>query len=110
MRISDWSSDVCSSDLVKDSITGVAISFNGATLIVTAAGIYNVGGQNYTVSFSGGEATVAGVVANTRLAGFTADGYNSNEFHHAGGDTFKIGDFGAEIGRASCRERGGQNV
>src|SRR3546814_1706791 len=48
MRISDWSSDVCSSDL-------------------------------------------------TRLAGFTADGYNSIEFHHAGGDTFKIGDFGAVV-------------
>jgi VCBS repeat-containing protein len=84
-------------DGVKDSITGVAISFNGATLIVTAAGVYNVGGQNYTVSFSGGEATVAGVVENTRLAGFTADGYNSIEFHHAGGNTFKIGDFGAVV-------------
>ncbi len=84
-------------DGVKDTITGVAISFNGVTLIVTAAGIYNVGGQNYTVSFSGGEATVAGVVENTRLAGFTADGYNSIEFHHAGGDTFKIGDFGAVV-------------
>src|SRR3546814_10637116 len=97
MRISDWSSDVCSSDLVNDLLTGVAISLNGATLIGTAAGIYNVGGQNYTVSFSGGEATVAGVVENTRLAGFTADGYNSIEFHHAGGDTFNIGDFGAVV-------------
>src|SRR3546814_7543771 len=48
MRISDWSSDVCSSDL-------------------------------------------------TVVAGFTADGYNSIEFHHAGGDTFKIGDFGAVV-------------
>ncbi|WP_326914036.1 beta strand repeat-containing protein [Sphingopyxis chilensis] len=84
-------------DGVQDIITGVAISYNGSTLIVTTAGIYNVGGQNYTVSFSGGEATIDGVVADTRLAGFTADGYNSIEFHHAGGDTFKIGDFGAVV-------------
>ncbi|SBV34979.1 protein of unknown function [uncultured Sphingopyxis sp.] len=93
----DLDSDNDVGDGVKDSITGVAISFNGATLIVTAAGTYNVGGQSYTVSFSGGEATVAGVVDNTRLAGFTADGYNSIEFHHAGGNTFKIGDFGAVV-------------
>ena len=84
-------------DGVKDTITKVAISFNNATLTVTANGTYNVGGQNFTVTFANGEATVAGVVANTVVAGFTADGYNSIEFHHAGGDTFKIGDFGAVV-------------
>jgi VCBS repeat-containing protein len=84
-------------DGVKDTITKVAISFNNATLSVTANGTYNVGGQNFTVTFANGEATVAGVVANTVVAGFTADGYNSIEFHHAGGDTFKIGDFGAVV-------------
>ena len=84
-------------DGVKDTITKVAISFNNATLSVTANGTYNVGGQNFTVTFVNGEATVAGVVANTVIAGFTADGYNSIEFHHAGGDTFKIGDFGAVV-------------
>ena len=84
-------------DGVKDTITKVAISFNNATLSVTANGTYNVGGQNFTVSFLNGEATVTGVVENTVIAGFTADGYNSIEFHHAGGDTFKIGDFGAVV-------------
>ncbi|KGB52625.1 Cadherin domain protein [Sphingopyxis sp. LC81] len=84
-------------DGVKDTITKVAISFNNATLSVAANGTYNVGGQNFTVTFANGEATVAGVVANTVVAGFTADGYNSIEFHHAGGDTFKIGDFGAVV-------------
>lgn len=84
-------------DGVKDTITKVAISFNNATLSVTANGTYNVGGQNFTVTFANGEATVTGVVANTVVAGFTADGYNSIEFHHAGGDTFKIGDFGAVV-------------
>ncbi|MDT7530621.1 VCBS domain-containing protein [Sphingopyxis sp. SE2] len=84
-------------DGIKDTITKVAISYNNATLSVTANGTYNVGGQNFTVTFSNGEATVAGVVSNAVVAGFTADGYNSIEFHHAGGDTFKIGDFGAVV-------------
>ncbi|QCB53349.1 tandem-95 repeat protein [Sphingopyxis sp. PAMC25046] len=84
-------------DGIKDTITKVAISYNGATLSVTANGTYNVGGQNFTVTFANGEATVAGVVSNAVIAGFTADGYNSIEFHHAGGDTFKIGDFGAVV-------------
>ncbi|MFC3784741.1 VCBS repeat-containing protein [Sphingopyxis italica] len=84
-------------DGVKDTITKVAISFNNATLSVTANGTYNVGGQDFTVTFANDEATVAGVVTNTVVAGFTADGYNSIEFHHAGGDTFKIGDFGAVV-------------
>lgn len=84
-------------DGVLDTINKVAISFNNATLFVTANGTYNVGGQNYTVTFSGGQVTVTGVTTDTRLSGFTADGYNSIEFHHAGGDTFKIGDFGAAV-------------
>ncbi len=82
-------------DGIKDPITQVAISFNGATLLISAAGTYNVGGRNFTVAFTNGEATVSNVGENTRLAAFTNDGYNSVEFHHAGGNTFKIGDFGA---------------
>ncbi|WP_338424246.1 beta strand repeat-containing protein [Sphingopyxis kveilinensis] len=84
-------------DGVKDTITKVSISFNNATLSATTNGTYNVGGQNFTVTFANGEATVTGVVSNTVIAGFTADGYNSIEFHHAGGNTFKIGDFGAVV-------------
>ncbi|MCM3417820.1 DUF5801 repeats-in-toxin domain-containing protein [Sphingopyxis alaskensis] len=93
----DIDSDNDIGDGVKDTITGVAISFNGVTTQVTVAGTYNVGGVNFTVAFSGGEATVSGVVSNTRIAAFTADGYNSIEFHYAGGATFKIGDFGASL-------------
>jgi VCBS repeat-containing protein len=93
----DLDSDNDIGDGVKDTITGVAISYNGATTQVTLAGTYNVGGVNFTVAFSGGEATVSGVVSNTRIAAFTADGYNSIEFHYAGGANFKIGDFGASL-------------
>ncbi|MFC4296098.1 Ig-like domain-containing protein [Novosphingobium tardum] len=78
-----------------DPLTGVGISYNGASLLVTTNGSYSVGGHVFTVTFSGGGASVSGVVDNTRLAGYTADGYNSIEFGYGGGNTFKIGDFGA---------------
>ncbi|WP_270668165.1 MULTISPECIES: retention module-containing protein [unclassified Aeromonas] len=73
----------------KESLTAVAISFNGSTKVVSiAAGmsqIVSVGGRNFTVNFSDDDpgagvayvATVVGVVSNTKLAAYTADGYNS---------------------------------
>ncbi|WP_270809563.1 retention module-containing protein [Aeromonas sp. QDB18] len=93
----------------KESLTAVAISFNGSTKVVSiAAGmsqIVSVGGRNFTVNFSDDDpgagvayvATVVGVVSNTKLAAYTADGHNSLEFHYAAGSDFKIGDFGSSV-------------
>ncbi|WP_052448226.1 T1SS-143 repeat domain-containing protein [Aeromonas rivuli] len=92
-----------------DSLSAVAIRYNNTTLIVSIlAGLsqmVNVGGHVFTVTFTDADpgpltrysATVAGVVENTQLAAYTADGYNSLEFAHAGGGTFKIGDFGTSV-------------
>ncbi|HDT5863883.1 TPA: VWA domain-containing protein [Aeromonas hydrophila subsp. hydrophila] len=93
----------------KESLTAVAISYNGSTRIVNiGAGMSQtvaVGGNYFTVNFTDDDpgtgvayvATVAGVVTNTKLAAYTADGYNSLEFHYVDGNTFKIGDFGSSV-------------
>ncbi|WP_254924815.1 retention module-containing protein [Aeromonas sp. A35_P] len=93
----------------KESLTAVAISYNGSTRIVSiGAGMsqtVTVGGNSFTVTFTDDDptagvayvATVAGVISNTKLAAYTADGYNSLEFHYAAGSDFKIGDFGSSV-------------
>ncbi|MGN5261538.1 beta strand repeat-containing protein [Aeromonas hydrophila] len=93
----------------KESLTAVAISYNGSTRIVSiGAGMSQtvaVGGHSFTVNFTDDDptagvayvATVAGVISNTKLAAYTADGYNSLEFHYDAGSTFKIGDFGSSV-------------
>ncbi|WP_408908879.1 DUF5801 repeats-in-toxin domain-containing protein [Aeromonas hydrophila] len=93
----------------KESLTAVAISYNGSTRIVSiGAGmsqVVSVGGNSFTVNFTDDDptagvayvATVAGVISNTKLAAYTADGYNSLEFHYDAGSTFKIGDFGSSV-------------
>ncbi|MFQ2263929.1 DUF5801 repeats-in-toxin domain-containing protein, partial [Aeromonas dhakensis] len=93
----------------KESLTAVAISYNGSTRIVSiGAGmtqVVSVGGHSFTVNFTDDDptagvayvATVAGVISNTKLAAYTADGYNSLEFHYAAGSDFKIGDFGSSV-------------
>ncbi len=105
----DVDSDNDIGDGNKESLTAVAISFNGSTRIVSiGAGMSQtvaVGGRNFTVNFTDDDpgagvayvATVVGVVSNTKLAAYTADGYNSLEFHYAAGSDFKIGDFGSSI-------------
>ncbi|POG24683.1 structural toxin protein RtxA, partial [Aeromonas bestiarum] len=105
----DVDSDNDIGDGNKESLTAVAISFNNATKIVSiAAGLtqtISVGGHSFTVSFVDDDpgaaivyaATVAGVISNTTLAAYTADGYNSLEFHYAAGSTFKLGDFGSSV-------------
>ncbi len=84
-------------DGTTDVITRIAISFNGQTSSITASGTYTVGGRSFTVTFNGGVVDVAGVGDNTRIAAFTADGYNSIEWRWLGGETFKIGDFGGTV-------------
>uniref|UniRef100_UPI003D044C46 beta strand repeat-containing protein n=1 Tax=Altererythrobacter sp. TaxID=1872480 RepID=UPI003D044C46 len=85
-------------DGTPDDITSIAISYNGADLLVDTDGAYLVGGATFTVTFLGdGTVTVEGVPQDTRLAAFTDDGYNSIEWGHGGGNTFKIGDFGGLV-------------
>ncbi|WP_271077127.1 beta strand repeat-containing protein [Aurantiacibacter sp. MUD61] len=74
-------------------ISAVVIEFNGDSQVITTAGVHTVGGQNFTVAFNGDSATVSGVVSDTRIGGISDTPYNSIEFHWAGGQTFKIGDF-----------------
>ncbi|WP_421192912.1 DUF5801 repeats-in-toxin domain-containing protein, partial [Aeromonas enteropelogenes] len=96
-------------DGVMESLTAIAIAYGTGTRIVSLSGgliqTVSVGGHNFTVTFSDADpgagvtyvATVSGVVDNTRISAYTADGYNSLEFHYAGGSDFKIGDFGTSI-------------
>ncbi|MGL6318288.1 DUF5801 repeats-in-toxin domain-containing protein [Aeromonas hydrophila] len=105
----DVDSDNDIGDGNKESLTAVAISYNGSTRIVSiGAGMSQtvaVGGRSFTVNFTDDDptsgvayaATVVGVVSNTKLAAYTADGYNSLEFHYAAGSDFKIGDFGSSV-------------
>ena len=84
-------------DGVADAINKISISHGVVTQLITANGTYVIDGISYTVTFSGGIVTVGGVADNTRIAGFTATGFNSIEFGFVSGNTFKIGDFGASV-------------
>src|SRR3546814_989729 len=59
MRISDWSSDVCSSDLLIRSLfnskTGLAITFGFIALIALAFGIGDVAGTGTFGGVAGGD-------------------------------------------------------
>jgi hypothetical protein len=92
---------------VLDAITAVSISFNGDALLIDLtdplAPSYSVGGHTFTVTLVGdGSINVGGVFGDsnnsTQIGIFVADGgYNSVAYTWAGGDTFKIGDFGASV-------------
>ncbi|ALC11618.1 Ig-like domain-containing protein [Sphingopyxis sp. 113P3] len=85
-------------DGTTDAITAVAIRFGASTVTVNASGSpqnVSVGGQNYTVTFTGGIVTISGIVSDTQVAIFTDDGYNSLEVSYVSGSSFRIGDFGA---------------
>src|SRR3546814_4017637 len=94
MRISDWSSDVCSSDLLD---TTVPI---GDVMLAAASILERDGGDTATVEllrglFGGGGATAElGQLPDIRLGDLV--GVLPGEESSA---------LGAEIGRASCRER-----
>src|SRR3546814_4004627 len=121
MRISDWSSDVCSSDLgqawfdgdtepveiqqpVADSVeeeSGFSFSFKGK-IVVLDNGASLVGHPDYANlhklgSFSTIVFDPAGIVNNTSYL------QQYGELHHLPHAT--LGDGNLENGRASCRER-----
>src|SRR3546814_20029618 len=107
MRISDWSSDVCSSDLVKsDEQLQVGAFGLGAAQAIDATG-----GAGDDVLFGGaGDDTLTGGAGDDLILGGrgndTLDGGEGSELYD-----YSDGEFvAAEIGRASCRERGGQYV
>src|SRR3546814_2718082 len=98
MRISDWSSDVCSSDLVVTAITaeGLRLAFSGDQ------------GLESTVAAADLQKAVAAMAVMRPLSAAPdarVDAYfKPVERHWLRGIVF------AEIGRASCRERGCQYV
>jgi VCBS repeat-containing protein len=88
-------------DGTLDTITSVEITYNGETKTAlrsdgTMAII--VGAVTYTVNWSDADTvTVEGVVSDTTIATYTADGLTSIDYQWAGGQEFKIGGFGAGV-------------
>src|SRR3546814_5054817 len=99
MRISDWSSDVCSSDL-PDDIAGFAAAITPKTKALYVESLSNPGGVICDIAALAEVAHKAGIpliVDNTM-----ASPYLCRPIEH-GADI-------VQIGRASCRGRVGQYV
>src|SRR3546814_3969545 len=97
MRISDWSSDVCSSDLFRPKDEAEIQAYEGARDQRLAVERAQQDGAPL-VDDLGQPATYDDIVANTPPATAYDDWNNAV--------VSKVG----KIGRASCRERGGQYV
>src|SRR3546814_11265376 len=126
MRISDWSSDVCSSDLINVSSMGKAKSLRGGALILTpllgADGqIYAMAQGNLAVGGLGaqgadGSKIVINIPSSGRIPeGATVERAVNTGFAPAPRPTFNLAraDFTTAqraIGTASRRERVGQYV
>ncbi|AYH42204.1 hypothetical protein CDA09_02180 [Azoarcus sp. DN11] len=95
----------------QDSVVAIGITYRGEARIVSvhatglSATTFSVGGHDFIVDFdnigsSPGsstpiyQVTVSGVVSDTKIATYTADGYSSVVYQYAGEEAFKIGDFG----------------
>src|SRR3546814_18929156 len=108
MRISDWSSDVCSSDLEML----VALS------IIAIAALTLVRLDAYAVRSAGDldESTVAGIVAQNRAVDLWTDpapptiGASISRVANAGRNWRHDQRVAGKIGRAACRERVGPYV
>src|SRR3546814_3783849 len=96
MRISDWSSDVCSSDLDKITVDGTSLRFSDATF----AGVMSSGGASFA-SFNGTAGNLVAVIgyANAAIIAGTAYGSEASGIRAATAAAF------SKTGRASCRER-----
>src|SRR3546814_13698619 len=96
MRISDWSSDVCSSDLkFNDTING-------------GNGTWHVGGTDNNWTNAAGSINAA--YADGTFAIFAGTGGTVTVDNGSGAVTASGMQFASEIGRASGRERGCQYV
>src|SRR3546814_17245714 len=104
MRISDWSSDVCSSDLgAQDfqNLTVVVNNVSGLSLTAASGGSTLIGqGEEDTLRGAGGNDTLIGNGGSDTLNGA---GGNANIAGGAGADRM-------QNGRESWRERGCQYV
>ena len=57
-----------------------------------------IGGHSFTVTENvDGSVDVGGVINDTQIGTFTANGYNSVEYSYVSGDAFQIGQFGASV-------------
>src|SRR3546814_13900119 len=117
MRISDWSSDVCSSDLVQVRGTTASPRLSGTLEVVR--GTYSFASKRFDVDhgivrFEGGEWTnpqidLAATTEQEDINATIAITGSAQDPHIAFTPTPALPQDGA-IGRASCRERACQNV
>src|SRR3546814_18083520 len=115
MRISDWSSDVCSSDLPSTLVKPASIvafqNTSGQTETVFIAADYPTDGSDPSswalyYSVGNGLTTRLGDISNRTIR--DADAVGTSVFFWVGGDLYRYTGNGApaeQIGRASCRER-----
>src|SRR3546814_2147955 len=102
MRISDWSSDVCSSDLGQELFVDLRQAIEGGVGVHDGvAGTINVGGQAHSLRHLLSDTD--GDVVGGLIVAEIDDGSQNRP-----GVTEIIVE--VEIGRASCRERGCQYV
>src|SRR3546814_17486201 len=100
MRISDWSSDVCSSDLIEEDVDDApgAIAQRGRAQ-----------DRQHQVEAFASAVSAEGLAEVLLVVGKARFGGDVEPAEHAdGGVNEKAGE--GEIGRAACRERGGQYV
>src|SRR3546814_8370800 len=100
MRISDWSSDVCSSDLIKHNSSGrFILSMRAAAMAVA-------------VMVAAPTWTNAAEPAKSETMPMTSEQMDQTKITKQLGGMSMTGDvdYDFEIGKASCRERVGQEV
>src|SRR3546814_14101246 len=97
MRISDWSSDVCSSDLLQQAKQAVLLDPYSANAQMAAASAAFVSGN-----------CILGKAQGLRAVELNL--YEPEIYARLGLMLFQCRDLENEIGRASCRERGRHDV
>src|SRR3546814_18889313 len=105
MRISDWSSDVCSSDLfVKrdEWLLNMGRSSRGSAALIDAQGAIYVASERFrellALEFGAGDLSMLPFA-------LTAERRAEPEPFQIGSLHFRVQPQGSQIGRASCRER-----
>src|SRR3546814_16303521 len=121
MRISDWSSDVCSSDLLKngdllESVTNGAASWTSAADATSDIGVYAVTGRglasdsgNYRFSFAQDAANATALSITPRALTVTEDTLSRLYGDANPGLTYRIGGLGP-VNRKDERRVGKEGV
>src|SRR3546814_15749816 len=113
MRISDWSSDVCSSDLEQGQRARGLIGRGKAAVFVPAGRCADRGGQVFGAPGQAEQAVLHFAVAAEREDGggrLGRDGQDGGQRRIARGFAAQYSFELQEIGRSSCRERVGLDV